>query len=471
MNNIEFEPGAGIIATRALMARAVRIFGKSEQTTESRWENRRENKWELDLTRQKDLSLVRVYAERLTNYTTFGGGFTCEAEEVSEFIQRCFRKARKWCKIAYGLGRVFLVPYVIGDRVYLDIIPQSKEVTLQYRGDEVMGFVAVSDTRTVGNQRFARLTHYEFDPDAQRFYIEHKAIRWKDGSEVPLTSVQEWANITPKTELYGIEHPLFAVIDCPKDGLDGDREQGVPITYGADWLEEEIRETLKDYRTEFQHKKSVLGIDVTAVDKKNIGALPREYIKTTSTGRLDDPNSLFSVYSPDIRSQPFVDRVRELFGIHESITGTSRGILTRLESLDGTATAVRRGMFDVIALTHAMRENIEQAFDILAYACAVWLDILGRRVTTDYTIRWMWSDEIVRDPVEDFQIATQAHAAGVLSDAELRHYVMPNETLEEAEAAIQAIKDSKPDPFAEAFPVEPFMEENPGDPAEGGGNA
>ena len=157
-----------------------------------------------------------------------------------------------------------------------------------------------------------------------------------------------------------------------------------------------------------------------------------------------------------------MDRVRELFGIHESITGTSRGILTRLESLDGTATAVRRGMFDVIALTHAMRENIEQAFDVLAYACAVWLDILGRRVTTDYTIRWMWSDEIVRDPVEDFQIATQGHSAGVVSDAELRHYIYPNETLEEAEAAIQKIKDSKPDPFEEAFPVETFTDEEGG---------
>lgn len=462
MNFIEFEPGTGIIATRALLARAVRLFGRSEQTAESRWENRRENKWELDLTRQKDLSLVRVYAERLTNYTTFGGSFTCEAEEVSEFIQRCFRKARKWCKIAYGLGRVFLVPYVIGDRIYLDIIPQSKEVTLQYRGDEVMGFVAVSDTRTVGNQRFARLTHYEFDPDAQLFHIEHKAIRWKDGSEIPLTSVPEWANITPKTELYGIDKPLFAVVDCPKDGLDGDREQGVPITYGADWLEEEIRETMRDYRTEFQHKKSVLGINQNAIDPRNPGQLPREYIKTSNDSRLGEGSDLFSVYSPDIRSQPFVDRVRELFGIHESITGTSRGILTRLESLDGTATAVRRGMFDVIALTHAMRENIEQAFDILAYACVVWLDILGRRVTTDYTIRWMWSDEIVRDPVEDFQIATQAHSAGVLSDAELRHYVMPNETLEEAEAAIQAIKDSKPNPFEEAFPIETFHDEDGG---------
>jgi hypothetical protein len=31
--------------------------------------------------------------------------------------------------------------------------------------------------------------------------------------------------------------------------------------------------------------------------------------------------------------------------------------------------------------------------------------------------------------------------------------------LEEAEAAIQKIKDSKPDPFEEAFPIENFPEE------------
>ncbi len=198
MNNILIEPGTGILATRALLAAAVRIFGKGGQIAESNWENRKENKWEAELKRQKDLALVRVYAERLTNYTTFGGSFTCEAEEVSEYIQRCFRKARKWCKIAYGLGRVFLVPYVVGDKVYLDIIPQSKEVTIQYRGDEVLGFVAVSDTRTVGNQTIARLTHYEFDPDANRFYIEHKAIRWKDGGEIPLTSSASQVKLPPK---------------------------------------------------------------------------------------------------------------------------------------------------------------------------------------------------------------------------------------------------------------------------------
>lgn len=456
MNNIFFERGTGIVLAHALMERAVRLFGKGGQTAEGRFENRLENQWDQEFQRRKDLSLVRVYAERLTNYTIYGGSFTCESEEVSEFIRKCFRKARKWCSIAYGVGRVFLVPYVIGDRIYLDIIPQSKEVTVQYRGDEVLGFVAVSDTRMEGRQMLARLTHYEYDPDAGGFLIEHKAIRWDSGEEVPLTSVREWATIVPKTELTGVEKPLFAVVDCPKDSGDGDREQGVPVTYGAEWLESEIRETLRDYRTEFLHKKSVLGINQNAIDARNPGRLPSEYIKTHSTGRMEDSSDLFTVYSPDIRSQPFVDRIRELFGIHESVVGTSRGILTRLESLDGTATAVRRGMFDVLAMTAAMRENIEQAFENLSYACAIWLDLLGRRVTTDYSIRWSWSNEYIRDPVEEFQIAIQGHSAGVVSDVDLRHLIYPNETSEEAEKAIEKIKESKPDPFAEAFPIEPF---------------
>lgn len=462
MNNITIEKGVGLIFTRRLISSAINLFDKSKQTSEDFFEQRAEERWDAKYRQVGNLNLTDIYSVRLSNFVISGSSVSADNDDITALLDMSLTKARKWCPMAFGIGRVFLVPYVIGERIYLDIIPQSKEISLDVMGDDIHGFVAISDMRTVGKQKYARLTHYRFDPAAKTFAIENKAVAWNNGAEVPLSYVKEWETVSPEIILTGIEKPLFAVVDCPRDNRDSDRTQGAPITYGCEWLEEQILETIRDYQVEYRHKVSILGVDQNAIDPTNVGGLPREYIKTQRGGRLGESSDLFSVYSPEIRSQAYRDRLLELFSLHEKAVGTSRGILTPAESMSATATEVKRAMKDTRDMVNAMRRNIATAFNALAYAFEVWLDIIGKRVTKEYAITWDWNDEMTTDPVEELSMMLQLHGIDVVSDVEMRRIKYPNETPEEAQATIDAIKASKPDPFGEAFPIETFPEEGGG---------
>lgn len=462
MNSIVIEQGRGLIFTRQLLAAAVHLFDKRGKTSEGFFEQRAEETWDARYRQVSALNLTDIYSVRLSNFVASGSSVSSDNDEIDSLLGMAFAKVRKWCPMAFGIGRVFLVPYVVGERIYLDVIPQSKEISLDIIGDDIHGFVAITDIRTVGKQKYARVTSYKFDHAAKTFAIVNKAMSWSSNAEVPLTIVPEWETIPPEIVLTGIESPLFAVVDCPRDNRDSDKMQGAPITYGCGWLEEQIHETIRDYQIEYRHKVSILGVDQNAVDPTSANHLPREYVKTLGGGRLGDSSDLFSVYSPEIRSQAYRDRLLELFSLHEKAVGTSRGILTPAESQSATATEVKRAMYDTRAIVNAMRNNITTAFDALAYAFEVWLDILGKRVTKEYSITWDWSDEMATDPAEELNMMLQLHGIDVVSDVEMRLIKYPNETPEEAQAAIDEIKASKPDPFAEAFPVETFPEDGGG---------
>lgn len=455
MNNIVFEKGEGLIFTQNLLASAVRLFDKRGQATETPLENRAENRWDRAYRQIERINFEAIFSTRLSNYTISDSSVSSANEDVDELVKMAFDKARKWCPMTWGIGRVFLVPYIVEDKIFLDIVPQSREWSLDMFGDEIHGFVAISDTRVIGKHKYARVTHYHYENSANTFEVSNKAVSFESGAEIPLTSVKEWATIPPSIVFRGVDRPLFAIVDCPKDNRDSDRPQGAPITYGCHDLIMQIYETIRDYQVEYRHKVSVLGIDQTMIDKNNMpGMLPREYIKANRGGM--DQGDLFSVYSPDIRGQAYRDRLLELFGLLEKQVGTSRGILTPSESANATATEVRRSMYDTLALVNAMRATIETAFDNLAYIFATLLDLLGRRVTDDYALTWDWSQDMTKDSTEEFSVLTQLHSAGVVSDVELRRYKYPNETPEEARKAIEEIRADKPDPYGDMLAQEPF---------------
>lgn len=472
----EISAGHAVLMSRQLIKTALRLFGKRQEAQEGRWEQRQEERWEFDYKQVQKINFAEIFSLRLSNYTISNSTLTVDDEVLQESLNRAFDKARKWCPMAYAVGRVYLMPYVIGDKVYLDIIPQSKEISTNIVGDEVHGFVAVSDIKKVGQHTYARLTSYQFDQTAKTFTIENKAVRWDNGAEVGLATVAEWATVEPQTILRGIDKPIFGVVDCPKDNRDTDRMQGAPITYGCEQTINEIHECIKQYQIEYEHKVSILGIDREAIDSTNGNtSLPKEFIRKVNTGRLSDASDLFSVYSPEIRSNAYQQRLLDLFARLEKQVGVSTGILTPATTSMATATQVRRAMYDTKAMVDRMRANIAQAFDALAYGYTVMLDLIGYRVKGEPVLTFDWSQEMTEDTQETFAQLTQGYSLGVVSDVELRQFIYPDESPQDAERVIAEIQSKKPDPLASMFPAEPFgdveQQEERQPVTEGGGEA
>jgi A118 family predicted phage portal protein len=330
------------------------------------------------------------------------------------------------------------------------------------------GFVCVADIKSIGNRKYARLVQHQYDGNAKTYTVINKAVSQNEqgfGGELPLSVIKEWADIEPEITFTGVDQIPFGYVDSPKDNRNADKLQGASITFGCEGTIAEIHETIRQYMIEFDHKRSVLGVDRSMLDPEAMrlngghAAIAQEHILTETVGKLGTGTSdLFSVYSPDIRDQAYRDRLLHLFARLEKQVGTSSGILTPADTSMATATQVRRAMYDTWAMVGRMRASIEACMHSVAYGYYVMLSVVGTPVQ-EYTLTFDWSDDLLTDSAEQFTQISQGHSAGVVSDVEYRRFFYPNESPEEAQKALDEINKNKPEPF-DIFSPEPFGDES-----------
>lgn len=406
--------------------------GYVEQTVESVWEE--------DYQRVDVSNYTEIFANRLTNYALYGGSIFADDEEIDKCVQGLMKKARKICIWSLAVGRSYIVPYVSGGIVYSDIIPQSRSVVTRRRGDDILGFACLSDIREVNKHRYARWTLYDYDPTAKVFSITNKATRYDNNAEVALKTVEEWADILPYIQFSGVEKPLFAFVDSPRDNRETDMMQGASITFGAKNTINELDRNAEDFYSEFDKKRVRLGVDRSMLDK---GQTLESYVMPVMASRAggNGASDLFAVFDPQMRDASYLARQDALLSRLEKQVGTSSGILTNAESAMATATQVRRAMFDTTAMVDAIRKSFEDAVDVLKYSYAVYLSLIGIRANGECTVTASWSQAYIEDDLERFNKIQQGHSAGIVSDVEYRREIYPNETPEEAEEALRKIRE------------------------------
>ena len=414
---------------------AVRVlFGAV--SNESALENAVEARWDEEYRRVDRINFAEIFANRLSKYVFAGSHISASDQRINAALDGCMRKSRKWCQTAIGTGRIYLVPYIVGNRIYTDIIPQGRAVVTRNVGDDILGIAVLADIRQYDRKWYFRWTKYELDEQRGVFTVENKATRHGSSDEVPLDVLDEWAEIVPRIEISGVERPLFSYVDSPKDNRTADRLQGAPITFGCEKTIEEIYECFEQYRDEFKLKRTFLGVDKLMLDKDG---RPINELYQTFEGK--DTESLFEIFSPDLRDASFRGRILDLFARLEREVGTSSGILTPAETSMATATQVRRSMFDTFAMVEDIRDSITRAVKELCYAYSVYLSVSGESFDINYTLSFNWGDELTRESSEIFAQMSAAEQRGVVSKAELRTLIFPNETPEQAQTAIERISN------------------------------
>lgn len=419
-----------------------KLFKKD--SSESNLDSRKEGEWEKEYERIDRINFAEIFATRLTNYTLDGFSFDCDNDDITEVIEGLMDKSYKWAQMAFGVGRVFLVPYITGGKIYTDIIPQVRAWTTAMVGDDVYGIGVLADIRIKNNRRFFRLASYEYDPETKAFTIENKATN-DSGAEVALSTFAEWADIEPVITIKGVEKPLFAFVDCPKDNRTTDKLQGASITFGCDETIAEIRDCLRQYAEEFDLKQSWLGVDRLMLGKDG---KPENRLFKTFDGKSTE--NLFEIFSPDIRGTAYESRLLNLFARLEKQVGTSSGILTPADVSLATATQVRRSMYDTLAMVGRMRKSIDKAIRALCYCYEVYFPFIGKATPKEYNLRLYWEDKMLQDTTERFQNLMQAKGFAV-KDEEIRQFLYPNETAEERAKAIEEIRESQPEPTIPDF--------------------
>ena len=101
-------------------------------------------------------------------------------------------------------------------------------------------------------------------------------------------------------------------------------------------------------------------------------------------------------------------------------------------------------MYDTYTIVEDTREQFEKGLNDFMYACDVYANYYGLGPQGDYEIVYDWSYNLLENSQESWDQLIAGKNMNVVKDVELRQFLMPSETLEEAQEAIDEIKANSP---------------------------
>ena len=399
-------------------------------------------KYASEYERIDDINYNAIFSNKLANYVINDStmditGDNARVDLLNKMGQSMWKKAKKMTSMGFGYGGVIIVPYVRGGKIYYNLVPQNRVTIDETDGELITGATVLAEKKVIGgsldSKTYMRWTNYQVKNGnitiTQQFSDE-------EGNKIP--APEFWKNIQEVQVITGVDRVLFGYLKSPVNNRNASDTYGVPITYGCEATILEIKETLKQIVREYDLKQAFVGADATMFNGKNALPLNGLFQKVDSG---DD--SFFEVFDPQFRD--YTTRLQELYRRLESEIGTSKGILSDVQTANATATEIKRSMYDTFTIVDDMRSNIEKAMDDFFYACNVLANAYNLSPQGEYEINFDWSYSLLEDTQQEFSQMMQAESKGIVSKVEIRQWLNPDETLEEAEEKIKEIEESNPD--------------------------
>lgn len=396
-----------------------------------------------------NINFNAIFSNKLANYTVSDSNLNIKGDNprtelLNQIGQSLWKKTKKITSMSFGYGGVFLVPYVKGNKIFYNKIPQNRVTIDATEGDLITGATILAERKEISQgigktKTYIRWTNYRLENG--NCVIEQK---FSDETGMELKEVPSfWKNIMLKQIIMNVDRALFGFIPSPVNNRRTDDKYGVAITYGCDATISEIKETMKQMLDEFRLKKPFLGIDYTMFKTDKNGKITR--LPEDGLYRMfdfDDNDKKFNIYDPAFRS--YTERLQELYKRLEDEIGTSRGIISDVQTQNATATEIKRSMYETFNIVDDMRNNIERGLTDFFYACNVLANAYNLSPMGEYELGFEWSYSLIEDTQAEWTQMTWANNKGIISDVEVRQWLKPDETLEESQKAIDEIKEQQP---------------------------
>jgi hypothetical protein len=416
------------------------VFHISTETTTKELEDNQ--KYSVEYERIDEINFNSIFSNKLANYVISDSNLNITGENeradlLNKIGQSLWKKMKKITSMGFGYGGIFLVPYVKGNKLFYSVVPQGRVIIDNTDGDLITGITILAEKKvimqTIGQDKvYMRWTNYRLENG--NCIIEQKFTD-ETGRQIPIPSF--WQNIMLKQTITNVDRVLAGYIKSPINNRKSNDKYGVPITYGCEATIKEIKECMKQLQREYELKQAFVGADSTMFNGKD--ALPLNGLfKKIDSGE----DTFFEVFDPAFR--PYTDRLQELYRRLEIEIGVDAGFISENSTQNATATQIRRSMFSTFTIVDSMRSNIEKAMEDFIYACNVLANAYNLSSVGEYELSYDWSYSLLEDSQETFNQMITGINQGVVSKEELRLYIYPSETLEEAKNKVQEIEKNNP---------------------------
>lgn len=129
----------------------------------------------------------------------------------------------------------------------------------------------------------------------------------------------------------------------------------------------------------------------------------------------------------------------------EKEVGTSDGILSQVKSSNATATEIKASRYDTFTIVDDMRSNIENGIYDFLKACDVLANANNLAPMGKWELNFDWDYSLIESTEDTFNQLTIGIDKGVIKKEELRRFINPTETEEEAIKSIEDIETKTPD--------------------------
>ena len=430
-----------------LWTRILALFGIKTQTTDMQYNSNQfyENKYE-DIRR---INFNAIFSNKLSNYIC--NESTISIDEVdrrtkllTDTINLIDANKKKIVNRILGTGGAVLVPYRYNNRMLYNLIPQFRLSINEIQGGRIINATLLADVKTIKNN-FTTNTYFRWQNEEVRENSIYITQKYTDENGVGIAKPEIFGDIEDEIVIPNVDRCLFSYIKSPVDNRKCINDYGVPITYGCSKTIEEIYECLEQIRDEYKLKQTFVGVDATLFgkDKNGRDILPESKLYKRFVA---DGEDFWELFDPAIRDSSYYARLQELFERLEKEVGTSKGILSTPQTTNATATEIRSAMYDTYTIVGDTRKQLEQGLEDFLYACNVLANYykLTPASLDENVLNFDWSYELLENTQETFSQLMQGHTKGVVSDVELRQFIISSETPEEAEAKVLDIKKSQP---------------------------
>lgn len=421
------------------------MFRKKTSSTDKEYQDN--EFYNLQYQNIHEINYNAIFSTKLSNYCANESNINIDgnnkrAEYLNDMAQSIWEDRKRIFNRMLGTGGVFVIPYYAKGEIQYNIVPQFRVSINEMIGKKITNITVLADVYIEKNG-FTKKVFYRWAD----YIIQNNNLyiiqRYTDENGDTVSKPDLWKDINDEFSITNVDKIICGYFKSPIDNRQSIDNYGVPITYGCDSTIREIKDCLKQIVDEFRAKKVFIGIDYTMFKKDKNGheILPDDPIYRKFNG---DKDNMWEVFDPAFRDSSYYNRLQELYSRLEKQIGTSKGILTEVETQDATATAIKKALYDTFTIVGDTRDAFEKGMTDLIDGINVLANFYNITPMGDYEINYDWSYDLLESTEETFNQLTTGHSLDVVKDYELRQFIFPNEDIEEAKKSIEEIKEEEP---------------------------
>lgn len=351
-------------------------------------------------------AICRAVARPTTIESTITVDGGARAEFLNESLRGMIPHMRIDVEKGLSVGGFFYKPFVSENRVLVDFntVGSAYPVSVDSNGEITAAVFA--DTKREKNRYYTKLEYHELKSGV--YTIKNKAYNSDKngsiGSEVPLNTVEDWAQIAPETTIQNVERPLFGFFKVPiANNIEPESPLGVSLYSGA--AVDLIRQADQQWERlmwEYESGERRILMSDSAIPQRVVDEHGLSHTNPLLRDRLFrrmpfEDVDFYQEFSPEFRNDALYKGFQDTLKLIELNCGLSFGTLSDPQTVNATATEIVSSKQTMYVTVRDTQAALEHALNGLLYGMDVYATLYGLAPVGDWDLQCDWGDGVVQD--------------------------------------------------------------------------